>query len=1032
MANTPLAVGERRQLTVVFSDIVGSTELSGQLDPEDWHDIVRRYQQTASGVVKRFDGYVLQYLGDGVLILFGYPKANETDAERAVRAGLLLIEEIGKLNGELQRAFGKAIAIRVGVHTGEVMVGADEDNKGNVFGEAPNVAARVQTAADPNTVCISAATQRLVAGFFIVEDLGRHVLKGVPEPMGLYKVERASGVRSRLHAVGMSSLTPFIGREEEREALMHCWSLVQKGKGQLVMITGDAGIGKSRLLQQFKEDLGGIPHTWIEGESSPYEQDTPFAASVDLIENAFHWADETPVEQRIQDLEYSFALVGMDLAKSVSSMASLLSIHIPLDRYPPLLLSPEQQRTQLLHTLVDWVIGNARSQPTVLVMEDLHFADPSTLEEFVMLGDQIEDVPLLLLFTARPRFKPPWPTRPYHTLLALNRLNQGDMQDMIGGLLGKLIPKETLASLVARADGVPLFAEELSHAIAEGRAPTNLEKQIPASLNDLLMARLDYLGPVKEIAQTASVLGRSFSFSLLAAISGKSGDELHDAMDRLAESGLVLGERTAMDANYTFKHALVQESAYGSLLKSRRRELHRAVAGALDEKFPELVKQRPELVAHHLTEAGEAEKAVEAWQTAAEKASLRAAFAEAEKHYKKALEVLSTVPESPDRAQAELPLQIGLGHVVEVNHGFGSAVQEKVYQRARQIAQQLGDSPQFFFILLGLWSVTNSRSELNASQELTNEMVRIAEREGASMTLVWAYTAQALQTYGNGNFPAVGDWYRKIQEQYRPEEQNWAPFDPLVSVMTHTSLALWQLGWIDQARQKSRQQFELAQHLPRPNEAMARLGACSLEIYLRQGDSMLENANKILEIAEQEELPSFKAWGAIYSGIARILQGRPAEGLPQLTRGIAEYLATGTHASLGQYLSMMAEGYLLLGDTEQALATIENAFGAAPEEKMHFPELHRVRTDILWKKGNVDITEIEKGYRQAIAVSKEFGALTQELRAATHLGSLLQSQGRSHEARELLEPLFAKFAEGFDTPDLQEAKTQLDALSTAN
>jgi predicted ATPase len=442
---------------------------------------------------------------------------------------------------------------------------------------------------------------------------------------------------------------------------MNRWTQAQKGKGQLVMITGEAGMGKSRMLQQFKEDLGGIPHTWIEGESSQYEQDTPFAPTLDLVENAFQWTAETSTEKKIDELERSFSVVGIDPAKSVPLIASLFGFGVPPDRYPPILLSPEQQRVQLLQTLVDWVIGTSRLQPTVLVIEDLHFADPSTLEEFVMLGEQVENAPLMLLFTARPRFRPPWPTRSFHTLIDLNPLDHDNIREMIGSLLGRLIPAETMATLVERTDGNPLFAEELSQTLAESRAVASTGQQIPTTLHDLLMTRLDYLGPFKEIAQMGSVMGRGFPYSLLSSISGQTEEDLQKALVRLTESGLVFGEKSSTDTIYTFKHALVQEAAYSSLLKSRRRELHRAVAKALNEKFSDVAKQRPELVAHHLTEAGDVEKAVESWQTAGEYAVARAALTEANRHYKKALEILKTLPDTPDRAQMELHFKLRWG-----------------------------------------------------------------------------------------------------------------------------------------------------------------------------------------------------------------------------------------------------------------------------------------------------------------------------------------------------------------------------------
>ena len=1030
MAMGTSSYGERRQLTIVFSDIVGSTELSAQLDPEDWHDIVTQYHQTTTRVVEQFEGYVSQYLGDGVLILFGFPKSHENDAERAILAGLAVIEEVRSLNEIIETEYRKRISVRVGIHTGEVMVRQEEAATGKIFGETPNIAARVQSETDPDTVCISATTQRLVAGFFVVEDLGLHILKGVPEPMQLYRVDRPTGVRSRLHAASQSSLTPFVGREEERNLLMNRWMQAQKGNGQLVMITGEAGIGKSRLLQQFKADLGGIPHTWIEGESSPYEQDTPFAPTIDLVENAFQWTSETPDEKKIEELEESFSAVGVDPAKSVPLMAPLLGFNAPTDRYPPILLSPEQQRAQLLQILVDWVIGTSRLQPTVLVVEDLHFADPSTLEEFVMLGEQVEAAQLMLLFTARPRFKPPWPTHPFHTMVNLNRLDHENIQEIIASLLGRLIPKETMESLVSRTDGVPLFAEELSSAIAENRAETPIEKQIPATLHDLLMTRLDNLGGIKDVAQISSVLGREFSFSLLSSIAGLSEQELQESLDRLGESGLVFAKQSSSDTIYTFKHSLVQEAAYSSLLKSRRRELHRATANALKEGFAELAKARPELIAHHFTEAGDAEPAVEAWQTAGEYAIARAAYAEANRHYNKALEILKTMPDSPDRTQMELPLQIALGTILEATKGFGSKESAQAFTRAREIAEQLGDSPQFFFILLGLWSTSNSRSEIKTSNEISEEMVKIAERDQLPLIEVWAHMTRAMDAYALGNFAKAKSHIDCQRGFYNKDEQSWAPFDPLVTTMGHETYTLWQLGYIDQALETAREQLELAKELPPANIAMARMTTCNLEMYLCDADELNSAAEDMLQLGEELQLPSIRAWGTMYKGIALILQNNNREGIEMLTRGIGEYLASGTHSSLGWYLSRLAIGHAQAGDIDKALQTIEDAFGAAPEEQMHLPEFHRLRGDFLWmKEDQVDLKIVEDEYRKAIEYSQKFNALSQELRAVTRLGRLLQSEERLDEAQTLVSPVYAKFTEGFDTRDLIEAKTLLDELS---
>jgi len=1031
MVNASSSHGERRQLTIVFSDIVGSTQLSSQLDPEDWHDIVTQYHQTATNVIKKFNGHVAQYLGDGILILFGYPLAHENDAERAVRAGLSILEEIQKLNDTLERDFGKQIEVRVGIHTGEVMVRSEAGDSGNIFGDTPNIAARVQSEAEPQTVCISAATQKLVAGFFIVEDMGHHILKGVTEPMQLYRVNSTSGVRSRLHAASKASFTPFVGREDERNILMSRWMQAQKGKGQLVMIAGEAGIGKSRVLQQFKEDLGGIPHTWIEGESSQYEQDTPFAPTLDLVENAFHWTVETPVEKKLTELEQSFSAVGIDPAKSVPLLAALFGFSIPPDRYPPILLSPEQQRIQLLQTLVGWVIGTSRLQPTILVIEDLHFADPSTLEEFVMLGEQIETAHIMLVFTARPNFQPPWPTRTFHTFITLGRLKHEDIREMIGQLLGKLVPTTTLESLAERTDGNPLFAEELSQTLADARKLESAAQQIPSTLHDLLMARLDSLGTARETAQLGSVIGRSFSFSLLASIASQTEEDLQESLAQLSVSGLVFRENDHTDTLYTFKHALVQEAAYGSLLKSRRRDLHRAVAKAFNDKFTDLAKQRPELLAHHLTEAGELEPAVEAWQKAGDFASARASYTEAQRHFVKALKILELMPDTPERAILELPLQMSFGNVIKVTEGFGSDEAIQAYSRAREISDQLGDSIQFQIIVLGLWGVMNSRSEINASRELSKELTRLAEREQNKMMLTWAYETQAIEAYAQGRFAEVSGYFEKLCQNYIIDEHTWSPSDPKATTYIHTFLSLWQVGLLDQARSLVHEQAEFVKGMYPGNIAMGHLGACSFHLHMQEADQLMENALTMGKIAAENDLPNFVSWGLIYQGVASILMGNHQEGIEQLTKGVAEYLATGTHSSLGQYLSILAKGYAGLGDMEKAFTTIEDAFGAAREELMLLPDLYRIRGNLLAQRntGN-DLEEAEKSYREAIVISQKFGALTYELRAVTRLGRLLQSCGRGSEALTLLAPLYARFTEGFDTSDLQKAKSLLDELST--
>src|SRR5262245_50624110 len=643
-ASTP--AGERRQLTVVFCDLVGSTPLSQQLDPEEWRYVVAQYQKAATAAVTRFGGHVAKELGDGLLIYFGWPDAREDDPERAVRAGLGILDALAPVNARLAAGYGTRLAVRIGMHTGPVVIA----DGGEVFGETPNVAARVQGAADPDTVVVTAATQRLVAGIFVMEDRGMQALKGLREPMVLYRVLQPSGVRGRLAAAAAAAraLTPFVGRERERQTLAEAWERAEDGEGQVVLVVGEAGIGKSRLVQEFKAGLAATPHTRVETGGAAYYDATPFHVVVDLLRQGFGWAADLPTEARLDALDQSLTVVGLKPAEAAPVIAPLLDLPLPEGRYPPLFLAPEQQRKRLLAMLVAWVSGAARLQPSVIVVEDLQWVDPSTLELLGLLVEQGARERLLLVLTARPEFRAPWPLRAHHTQLTLNRLTRRQVNEMIVRVAVRVLPPgEMLEALAVRTDGVPLFVEELTRAMLEAEGAALVTREIPATLQDTLMARLDRLGAAKEAAQIAAVIGRDFSYALLRTVSGLADDPLQVALRQLADAELVYERGLPPEATYTFKHALVQDAAYEALLKSRRRELHHTVAEALAGRFAALTEAQPEVVAQHWEIAGEAEQAVSAWQQAGDRAKDRSAMAEAERHYRRALDVLASLPDTP-------------------------------------------------------------------------------------------------------------------------------------------------------------------------------------------------------------------------------------------------------------------------------------------------------------------------------------------------------------------------------------------------
>src|SRR5216683_1391766 len=643
--------GERRHLTVLFCDLVGSTGIAARLDPEQWRETVAGYHRAAAEAITRFDGHVAKYLGDGVMAYFGWPAAHDNDAERAARAGLALLDAIVQLNQQPGHA---QLSARVGIDSGLVVIGQGAGNEAEVFGDAPNIAARVQAIAAPDTIAITDATHRLVSGLFVVEDCGAQELKGIDRPLRLYRVVRPSGMRGRFPAMAaMRGMTPFVGREDELRSLLNRWERGREGEGQVVTIIGEAGIGKSRLVQRFREEIAATPYTWLECATAPFFQNTPFYAVADMLQQTFHWDANQSAEQRLRALEASLALAGLDPDEAVPLIAPLLDLLVGT-RYPPLSMAPDQQRKRLLATVVAWAFGTAKAQPLVIATEDLHWADPSTLELTQLLVEQGSPARLLLLYTARPEFHAPWPMRTHHTQINLNRLTARDVRTMVAQVAARIaLSDETVATVVERTGGVPLFVEELTRAVLENGDAKLTGREIPATLHDSLMARLDRLGPAKEVIQIGAVIGSEFSYELLHAVHPIAEEDLQAALRSLADAELLYVRGLAPDATYQFKHALIRDAAYEALLKSRRKDLHLIVARAIDEQFPALKESHPEVLARHWTEAGDIEPAIAEWSRAGRTAQARNAFKEALESYQQALESLGGLPENVERDRRE-------------------------------------------------------------------------------------------------------------------------------------------------------------------------------------------------------------------------------------------------------------------------------------------------------------------------------------------------------------------------------------------
>ena len=919
---------ERRQLTVLFCDLVDSTVLASQLDPEELRDVVRAYQEACAKVIARFEGHIAQYLGDGLLVYFGYPLAHEDDAQRAVRAGLGIVEALGQLNTRLAQERGVHLAVRLGSHTGLVVVGevgGGTRQEQLALGETPNLAARLQGIAAPNTLVVSAATLQLLGGFFTYQSLGTSVLKGLAQPIEVYQVLHESMARSRLEAAGSTGLTPLVGREQEVALLRERWAQVKDGLGQVVLLSGEAGIGKSRLVQVLKEQVATEPQAWLTPcQCSPYYQNTALYPLIDLLERVVLRFDrEESPQQKLSKLEGHLVQYGFPLAEAVPLYASLLSIPLTAD-YAPLPMSPEQQKQKTLQALLTTLLRIAAQQPVLFVMEDLHWVDPSTLEFLSLLVDQGPTARILALLTFRPDFSPPWTGRSHLTQVTLPRLPRRQAAEMAGRVAhGKTLPAEVMEQVVARTDGVPLFVEELTKMVLESGLLQEREERyeltgplpplaIPTTLHDSLMARLDRLATVKALAQLGATLGREFSYALLQAVSPWDEGTLGRGLHQLVEAEFLYQQGLPPEATYRFKHALIQETAYQSLLRSTRQQYHQRIAQVLEARFPESCETQPELLAHHYTEAGLAEQAIGYWQRAGQQASDRSANLEAISHFTTGIELLKTLPETPERTQQALTLHIALGAALQMTKGHAAPEVEHAYTQAHALCQQVGETPELVPVLFGLWRFYNARPQLHTARELGETLLRLAQRAHDPALAVLAHYALGVTWFWLGALPAARQHLEEGIARYTPDQRRAPVFrmgqDPGVGCRAYAARTLWLLGYPEQALARLHEALALAHELSHPYSlAWARCWAAMVSQFRRDVPAVHEHAEAAVALSTEQGFPLWAAMGTILRGWALAMQGQGEEGMAQVRQGIAAWRATGAALFVPYLCTVLAE-----------------------------------------------------------------------------------------------------------------------------
>jgi class 3 adenylate cyclase/tetratricopeptide (TPR) repeat protein len=1037
---------ERRQLTVLFCDLVDSTRLARQFDPEDWRDIVRAYQQACAEVIQRFDGYIAQYLGDGLLVYFGYPQAHEDDAQRASLTGLGILDAMGPLNARLEQERGIRLAVRVGVHTGPVVVGAmggGGRQEQLALGDTPNIAARLQGLAAPNTVVVSTATLGLIEGFFTYQTLGEPPLKGVDEPLRVYQLLAESGAQTRLDVVTPRGLTSLVGREQEVGLLLERWAQSTEGRGQVVLLSGEAGIGKSRLVEVLRERVGREGTTWLTFRCSPYHMNSALYPVITHLQRVLQLRpEETPAEQ-LERLERALQATRLPLAEAVPLLAALLSVPLA-ERYPSLDWSPQKQKQKTQEALVAWLLAEAERQPVLAVWEDLHWADPSTLEWLGLVLDQTPTAPLCTLLTYRPEFPPPWAPRSYLTQLTLSRLTRPQVEEMIQRITGgKRLPAEVVRQMVAKTDGVPLFVEELTKTVLEAGWLQEQEDHytltgplpalaIPATLQDALRARLDRLTDGKAVAQLGAVLGRTFSYELLRAVSPLDELVLWRGLVQLVQAEVLYQRGMPPQATYMFKHALLQEAAYQSLLRSTRQHYHQRIAQVLEVRFPELCETQPELLAHHYTEAGLHAPAISYWQRAGQRAVERSANLEAISHLTRGLEALTTLSDTPERAQQELTLQLALGSPLFMTRGRTASEVENAYLRAYELCQQVGDDLQRFSALAGLWRFYAAQARLRTAHERAEQCFVLAQRTNDPALLQAAHQALGSTLFFLGELPAARQHLAQGIALYAPQSSHSMAFssgtDPGVACLARQSWTLWLLGYPDRALARSREALALARETMHAYSlSLALSHAAVLHAWRAEVQTVLEYADVLIEFASEQGFVRWLGNGMCARGWALVEQGTTPEGIEQLRQGLAN---RGQNVGQTHFLAMLVEGYWKTGQADPGLHWLAEALATVQRSAEHYyeAELYRLQGE-LRRQAVPNEQEAENCFRQALDVARRQQARSLELRAAISLSRLWQRQGKDTEARALLAPIYGWFTEGFDTPDLQETKALLETLS---
>ena len=1034
---------ERRQLTVLFCDLVGSTALAVRLDPEDLSAVIRRFQLTSTGIITSYGGYVAKFMGDGLLAYFGYPVTHEDEAENAVRAGLDLVAKVGRL----LLPSGQALQVRVGISTGLVvlannMVSGSADEVA-ATGETPNLAARLQELATPNTVVVSEVTRRLLGGGFACERLGPKTLKGFAEPVNPFIIIGENAVESRFDAKAGSRLTQFVGRRRELASLLNLWERAKKREGQVGLICGEPGIGKSRISIALINEIAVDDHYTIRWQCSSHHTNSPLYPAIRNLERAARFDREDTPAIRLEKLETLLSRFGQSVLVDAPLFAALLSIP-SFGRYPPLDLTPQRQKDLTIDALIRQALASTPKGPVLFLLEDVHWIDPTTLELVNRTIEAVKSSAFFALITFRPDFFSPWLDRSHVTMFRLERLSKDEVDAMLVDLTaGKPLPDEVSEIIVSKTDGVPLFVEEMTKAILETGVLEDVGERyvlqgpialpsIPVTLHDSLVARLDRLAPIKEVAQIGAAIGREFPYRLLAALAPMSGTSLDAALAQLIAADLVYSRGQPPDSTYVFKHALVQDAAYGSLLRSKRQQLHSNIADALNAQFPQIVETQPELMAHHLEEGGLPQQAIDFLRKAGQRAIERSAFAEGIGHLTRALELLGSGGDDTLRRTA-LELEVLLAQATLAGCGYAAPETQKAYLRAKALIDDSTEPAHKFAVLYGLWAYYYVGGEVSKQRVAAAEFLAEAERYSLPSALCLSHRTLGTTYVTMGEFEAGRRHLDRARALYEQDLES-APFYHYGQEVGATALcylcwALWQLGYVDQAADVAVRALKHAESLSHPFTLAYTIchARGMMDVMRRRPAGANDYAQTVISLCSEHGLPFWGAGGEILRGWATS-HDDPDKGVEQIRAGLTAWRKTGARLWLPIFVALEAEAHAAAGRNDAALRAVDEAISISGEtgERWAIAEVVRLKAQILLKSGRGEVDQIEALLNESIETAHIQRAKSWRLRAACDLVQVQRVHGREHDALKLLRSIYGQFTEGFGTQDLITAKALIE------